>query len=330
MTVAAEGRIPFRGYETWYRVGRRRGGRTGSSRSSACTAGRARRTGTSSRSRGSPASGRRAVFYDQLGCGASSQPHDPSIWTVELFVDEVSAVREALELERLHLFGNSWGGMLAMEVALTQPEWLASLVLASSPASIPQWVEETGRLRSLLPEDVQATLTRHEEAGTTASPEYVEACNVFYRRHVCRLDPWPECVDRAFAELSHEVYETMNGPSEFHVTGTLREWTVVDRLGEIDLPTLVVSGEHDEATPAIARTVHDGIAGSELVILDGCSHMAHVEQPETLPRICLTVSSRGSSPGASASSSPKPTRGGVPMARGRSSATLRGRWRSAT
>jgi len=167
-----------------------------------------------------------------------------------------------------------------MEVALTRPEWLASLVLASSPASIPQWVEETGRLRAQLPQEVQATLARHEEAGTTGSPEYEEACLVFYRRHVCRLDPWPECVTRAFAELSHEVYETMNGPSEFHVTGTLREWSVVDRLGEIDLPALVVSGEHDEATPAIARTVHEGIRGSELVILDGCSHMAHVEQPE--------------------------------------------------
>lgn len=277
--IEVEGRIPFRGHETWYRVVG--GGEDDGKLPVVCLHGGPGATHWYLEPLEEIArSGRRAVFYDQLGCGASSQPHDPSLWTVELFVAEVNAVREALELELLHLFGNSWGGMLAMEVALTQPEWLASLVLASSPASIPQWVEETGRLRSLLPDDVQATLTRHEEAGTTGSPEYEEACAVFYRRHVCRLDPWPECVERTFAELSHEVYETMNGPSEFHVTGTLRQWSVVDRLGEIGVPTLVVSGEHDEATPAISRTVREGISGSELLILDGCSHMAHVEQPE--------------------------------------------------
>ncbi len=87
-------------------------------------------------------------------------------------------------------------------------------------------------------------------------------------------------MSRSFAELSHEVYETMNGPSEFHVTGTLREWSVVDRLGEIHVPALVVTGEHDEATPPINRTVADGIPGVESVILEGCSHIAHAEQPE--------------------------------------------------
>ena len=279
MTAAVEAPIPFRGFETWTRVVG--AGEDEGKRPVLCLHGGPGATHWYLEPLEALAgTGRRAVFYDQLGCGASSQPHDPSLWTVELFVDEVAAVRRALGLERVHLFGNSWGGMLAMEVALTQPEWLASLVLASSPASIPQWVEETGRLRAQLPEDVQATLTRHEQAGTTGSPEYEEACLVFYRRHVCRLDPWPECVTRTFAELSREVYETMNGPSEFHVTGTLREWSVVPRLGEIRVPALVVSGEHDEATPAISRTVHEAIPGSELVILDGCSHMAHVEQPE--------------------------------------------------
>ena len=280
MSVAAsERRVPFRGFETWVRVVG--DGEDAGKLPVVCLHGGPGATHWYLEPlEGIAASGRRAVFYDQVGCGASSQPHDPSLWTVELFVAEVDAVRSALGLERLHLFGNSWGGMLAMEVALTKPDWLASLVLASSPASIPQWVEETGRLRSLLPADVQATLARHEADGTTDTQEYEDACLVFYRRHVCLVDPFPECVRRTFAELSREVYETMNGPSEFHVTGTLREWSVVPRLGEIDVPALVVSGEHDEATPAISRTVHDGIRGSELVILDGCSHMAHVEQTE--------------------------------------------------
>jgi L-proline amide hydrolase len=274
----AEGRIPFRGFETWYREE----GATGDAKLPVlCLHG-----GPGAAHDyldplfGLAKTGRRTVLYDQVGCGKSATPPQALDWTVELFVEEVDAVRDALDLDRVHVFGNSWGGMLAMEYALTQPEGLVSLVLASSPASIPQWVEETGKLRAQLPQVIQDTLTRHEEAGTIHDPEYVAACMVFYERHVCRVVPFPDYVNRSFDQIG-EVYETMNGPSEFHVVGTIREWSVVDRLPEIHVPTLVVTGEHDEATPAINRTVSQGILGAESVILDGCSHMAHVEQTET-------------------------------------------------
>ena len=110
---------------------------------------------------------------------------------------------------------------------------------------------------------------------------------VFYKRHLCRLDPWPDYVMRSMQFLAEHgvVYNTMNGPSEFHVTGTLREWSVVDRLGEIAVPTLVVTGEHDEATPAINRTVAEGIPGAESVVLEDASHMAHVERTEDYLRL---------------------------------------------
>jgi L-proline amide hydrolase len=281
-----EGYVPFHGYRTWYRVvgdgeepGRLpllllHGGPGGTHDYLESLEAMAE-------------TGRRAIFYDQLGCGRSDLPDDTSLWTVELFVAEVGAVREALGLERVHVFGSSWGGMLAMEYVLTQPPGLASLVLASSPASIPQWVEETARLRAQLPADVQATLDRHEAEGTTSDPEYTEAATVFYKRHVCRVDPWPDYVQRSFQFLEDHgvVYRTMNGPSEFHVTGTLRGWSVVDRLGEIRVPTLVVTGEHDEATPAINRTASDGIPGAESVIVPGASHMAHVEESEDYLRL---------------------------------------------
>jgi proline-specific peptidase len=283
---AGEGRLPYRGYETWYRVvgDREEPGKL----PLLCLHGGPGGTHDYLEPLEAMAgTGRRVVFYDQLGCGRSDLPDDPSLYTVELFVDEVGEVRRGLELDRLHLFGNSWGGMLAMEYALTQPDGLASLVLASAPASIPQWVEETGRLRAQLPQAVQDTLQRHEEAGTTEDPEYVEACLEFYRRHVCRTDPWPECVLRSFEFIERHglVYRTMNGPSEFHVTGTLREWSVVEGLGEIDVPTLVVTGEHDEATPAVNRTVADGIPGAESVIYPNASHMAHVEDTEGYVRL---------------------------------------------
>ena len=228
------------------------------------------------------ATGRRVVLYDQLGCGNSDHPHDPKLWTVELFVEEIGLVRRALRLERLHLLGQSWGGMLAMEYALTQPQGLASLILADTAADARQWAAEANRLRSELPPDVQQTLLKHEEAGTTDDPAYEEATLVFYRRHLCRLDPWPDCLNRTHEKLRQnpEVYLAMWGPSEFHITGSLKDWSVVDRLGEIRVPTLLLSGRYDEATPDIVKTIHHGIHGSEWVIFENSSHMPHLEESQ--------------------------------------------------
>lgn len=225
-------------------------------------------------------SGRRVIFYDQLGGGNSDHPNNPSMWTVELFVEELDAVRNALALDHLHILGQSWGGMLGMEYALTQPSGLASLTVADSPASMVQWVSEANRLRTQLPAEVQQTLLNHEQNGTTDSKEYQDAELVFYRHHVCRLDPWPDYVTRAFDKLAQypEVYTTMNGPSEFHVIGTLKSWDITDRLHEIKVPTLLLSGRYDEATPIIVETIHRGIPGSEWIIFENSSHMPHVEE----------------------------------------------------
>jgi pimeloyl-ACP methyl ester carboxylesterase len=200
--------------------------------------------------------GRRVVFYDQLGSGESDRPDDPSLWTVETFLDQLRSVREGLGLERIHLFGSSWGGMLAVEYALTQPNGLASLALNSTPTSAPRWAEETSRLAAGL-DDAE-----------------------FRRRHVVRLDPEPEVLERARAKFGKQVYETMWGPNEFTVTGTLKDWDVIDRLGEIRVPTLITSGRHDECTPALVEPLHQGIAGSEWVIFEDSAHMPYLEEPE--------------------------------------------------
>jgi L-proline amide hydrolase len=276
-----EGFIAFQGYKVWYRiVGSREG--AGKLPLLCLHGGPGGAHDYLEPIEALAATGRHVIFYDQLGCGNSDQPQNPSMWTVGLFVEEVGVVRQALDLERVHILGQSWGGMLAMEYSLTQPAGLASLVIADSPASIPQWVSEANRLRAELPPEVQQTLLKHEAAGTVDSPEYQEAVMVFYRRHVCRLETWPECVNRAFAKLEQnpEVYHTMNGPSEFHVIGTLKEWDIVNRLGEIHVPTLVIGGRYDEATLAITETVHRGIPGSEWVIFENSSHMPHVEETE--------------------------------------------------
>jgi proline-specific peptidase len=170
--------------------------------------------------------------------------------------------------------------MLAMEYALTQPAGLASIIVSDSPASMVQWVEEANRLRAELPTGVQETLLHHEKAGSTDAQEYQDAVMVFYRRHLCRLQPWPECLQRSFSRLRQEVYLTMNGPSEFHVTGNLKNWDIIRRLGEIQVPTLVLSGKYDEATPAIAATIQRGIPGAEAVLFEKSSHLPHLEEPE--------------------------------------------------
>ena len=229
--------------------------------------------------------GRRVIFYDQLGCGRSPYPEDPSKWTVELFVQEVDAVREALGLDELHLIGQSWGGMLGMEYALTQPSGLRSLIICDSPSSMRLWVEEANRLREDLPPEIQATLLRHEAAGTTESDEYQAAIQAFYDRHVCRVVPAPDYVQRSMDQILNQVYLTMNGPSEFHVVGTLKDWDITPRLGGITVPTLVISGAYDEATPLIARTVHEAIPGSEWVLFEESSHMPHVEEPERFQQV---------------------------------------------
>ncbi len=276
-----EGVVPFRGHKTWYRI-------VGDQEASGklpliCLHGG---PGATHDYFGSlealAATGRRVILYDQLGWGNSDHINNPSMWTVELFVNELGMIRRALGLDRVHILGHSWGGQLALEYALTQPAGLASLILADTLASAPQWAEEEKRLIRKLPTDVQETIQKHETAGTTDFPEYLDAMKVFSRRHTGgHINPKPEWVQRAFEKLeANEVYLTMWGPSEFCVTGTLKDWDVTHRLGEIHVPVLVLCGRDDEATPALAETIHHGIAGSEMIIFEHSAHFPHIEETE--------------------------------------------------
>jgi len=223
---------------------------------------------------------RRVIFFDQLGCGKSEKPDDDSLWRIERFVDEVAAVRKALDLERVHLFGQSWGGWLAIEYMLGKPSGIVSLILASTSASLRQVAEETARLKGTLPQEVLDTLNRYEAIGDFHNPEYEEATMEFYKRFVCRLDPWPDPVMRTLKNLAANpvAYETMQGPNEFTITGNLKDWDRTSRLGEITVPTLFTCGRHDELGPACAEILHRGIPNSEMCIFEQSAHLAHVEE----------------------------------------------------
>jgi proline-specific peptidase len=280
-TPIKEGFVSFRGYKTWYRI-------VGADEDIGklpliCLHGGPGATHDYFKSlEAMSTTGRRVILYDQLGWGNSDHINNPSMWTIELFVEELDVIRHTLGLESIHILGHSWGGMLAMEYALTRPVGLASLILADTTVSVSQWVAETSRLVSELPPKIQQTIKVHEAAGTTNSPEYQEACRAFSRRHAGgHIDPKPEWVKRAFEKLvDNEVYLTMWGPSEFCATGTLKNWDITNRVGEIHVPTLIISGRYDEATPAITETIHRSISGSEKIIFENSAHFPHIEETE--------------------------------------------------
>jgi L-proline amide hydrolase len=278
-----EGYVPFRGYQTWFRV-------VGDLR--------ARKTPVVILHGGPGAAhdytdafkllangGRAVIHYDQLGCGRSTHLRDKGadFWTPRLFLDELENLVAELGIAAgYHVIGQSWGGMLGAEHGITRPKGLRALVIADSPPSMELWVQEGNRLRAALPPEVQATLLRHEKDGTTSSPDYMAAVQVFYDRHLCRVKPQPEELTRSFAQIAADptVYHTMNGPSEFHVVGTLKTWSITGQLDRITVPVLLISGRHDEATPAVVQPFADGIKGARWEIFENSAHMPHIEETE--------------------------------------------------
>lgn len=227
--------------------------------------------------------GRAVIHYDQLGNGNSTRLPDkgPDFWTPALFLEELDALLTHLGIQHRYAFlGQSWGGMLGAEHAVRQPDGLTALVIANSPANMHTWVTEANRLREALPQDVQDTLLRHERAGTLTDPDYIAASRVFYDRHVCRVTPWPPEVARTFEimEEDNTVYRNMNGPTEFHVIGTMKDWTIEERLGRITAPTLLISGKYDEATPLVVKPYVDRVPDCRWVLFEHSSHMPHVEE----------------------------------------------------
>lgn len=330
--TATEGFVAFRNYKTWYHVSGDLGGDAipllilhgGPGGTSAYL--------EPLDDLATGPAGRPVVRYDQVGGGRSDRPTDPALWRIETFVEELATIRQQLGLDRVHLLGHSWGGMLALEYLLTKPEGVVSLTLSNSLSSTALWCEEARRLRADLPAGVQTALRRFEDnlepkpvqpkpAGKvkkgmtekqiermakvmrpivslmtkpTVQALAVRASAVpflrkaayqvvgteFAVRHACRIKPLPMPALRTFAAMNRKVYETMWGPSEFFATGNLKDWDVTARLGELELPTLLISGRYDEATPKQQEIMRDAIAGSEWVLLEESSHSTMFEEPE--------------------------------------------------
>ncbi len=222
---------------------------------------------------------RPVIFYDQLGCGRSDRPENTSFWTRERFVRELAEVRRALHLDRCFILGHSWGTVLAADYLLTKPAGVKGVVFANEALSIPRTVAYMQTLIDALPPDTRDTIRRCEREGRTDAPEYKAAADVFYKRHLCRLDPWPDDLTRSYAGLGESVYSYMNGPSEFAITGTIKDVDVTARLSEISVPALFVAGEFDEVPPRGAVEDAARMRDASVVLIQGAAHMTHLDRP---------------------------------------------------
>ena len=227
-------------------------------------------------------------YYDQLGSGFSDQPDDASLWTVDRFRDEVEQVRAALSLENFYLFGQSWGGMLGIEYALKYQKHLKGLVISNMTASIPSYMAYAAKLRAALPADVIAVLDKYEKKGEYEAPEYQETMmKQVYSRHVCRLDPWPEPLDRCFKHFNMKVYNTMQGPNEFVVTGNFKDWDRWKDLPKITVPTLLIGAKYDTMSVEDIRSIAASVLRHR-IILNFDAH-ADGQTPETILQSLVAI-----------------------------------------
>lgn len=278
------GKMPFKGFETYYRV-----------------VGEATANAPLLLLHGGPGSThnyfevldslaesthRQVILYDQLGCGESFVEGHPELWTLETWIEELEALRAWLRLDRVHLLGQSWGGMLIIAYLVDRkPKGIVSAILSSTLSSSALWSHEQHRLISFMSPEEREAIAKATESGRFDEPDYLKANDHYTTLHACEItEDSPECLRRK-KRFGTESYVEAWGPNEYTPTGTLRDFDYTGRLNAIHVPTLIISGTNDECTPLIAKTMHDGIAGSEWELMDGARHMTFIDQTDKYKRL---------------------------------------------
>jgi len=214
------------------------------------------------------------VYYDQLGCGNSDVPDDPSLWTLDRYLAEVEEVRQGLGLDNFVLYGHSWGSILGIEYALRYPQHLRGLVISNMTAGTQAYLKHIAALRDqLLSPDERKRLDALEAAKDYDNPDYSRILQQLYPQMMCRIQPWPEPVTRAFRIYNKKIYNQMQGKSEFEVTGNLKGWERWDRLHEIAVKTLVLGSQHDEMAPEDMRKMASMMPNATCAICPNGSHL---------------------------------------------------------
>lgn len=222
--------------------------------------------------------GYQVVCYDQLGSGESDRPDDTSLWTVDRFVDELEAVRTALDLGSVHLLGHSWGTILGQCYCLKYPDGVRTFISVNGIASVPETLKRMPEVLSLETEALQA-MAIHEAAGTIDHPDYVSALNIISARHFCRAPQWPACLNRSIERMGIPVYSVMWGNNELSCTGNLKDYDNISELHRIRQRTLLITGRYDKVSPSESATMHREIPNSEMVMFGNSSHTPFIEEP---------------------------------------------------
>lgn len=232
--------------------------------------------------------GYKIATWDQLGCGLSDKPNDPSLWRIERFVEEVEIVRNALKLGKVYLLGHSWGGMLGLAYCFKYPGNVKAFIAANTAFDLIHMQRGFERKRLALGEETCTMMARREAEGTTDHPEYKAAVTLLMYRHMCRAEKWPDVLNDCFDNIAMPVLSAMFGPHPFNCSGNIRNLNWIDQLPHMEIPTLLIHGEYDFMLPEIALIAKEHLPKGELVMLHGCSHSPFFEDPEAYKQTLLT------------------------------------------
>ncbi len=225
------------------------------------------------------------IYYDQLGSAYSDQPEDRDLWTTSRFVEEVEQVRQALGLNKdnFYLLGHSWGGILAMEYALKYQEFLKGLIISNMMASCPEYDAYAEKvLAKQMDPAVLEEIRELEAKGEFQNPRYMELLMPnYYLKHICRLEEWPDPVNRTFARLNQQIYVTMQGPSEFGISGRLENWDRKAELKSITVPTLVIGAKYDTMDPEHMEWMSEQVQNGSYLYCPNGSHMCMYDDQDT-------------------------------------------------
>jgi proline iminopeptidase len=223
-----------------------------------------------------PDSGIEFIYYDQLGTGFSDNPNDVALWDLPRYVEEVEQVRKALQLDASNfiLLGHSWGGILAMEYALKYQTNLKGLVISNMMASCPEYGQYAEVLAKQIPADALTEIRALEAKKDFNNPRYMELLMPnYYDQHICRI-PWPEPMNRAFSRLNSSLYVTMQGPSEFGVSGKLTTWDRKKDLPKLVVPILTIGAKYDTMDPAHMQWMATQVQHGTYLYCPNGSHMS--------------------------------------------------------
>ena len=232
-----------------------------------------------------PQEGIEFIYYDQLGCGNSDNPRDTSMWSLPRYVEEVEQVRQALKLDKnnFYLLGHSWGGILAAEYAFKYQQNLKGLIISNMMMSCPAYGKYADEvLAKQMKPAVLKEIRQIEARKDFANPRYMGLLEPnFYAQHLCRIVPNPEPVTRAMSKINQSLYVTMQGPSEFGISGKLTTWDRTKDLPQLTVPVLSIGGKYDTMDPAHMAWIATQVQHGAALICPQGSHMAMYDDQQT-------------------------------------------------